>query len=919
MHYLFINRTYMIKKLIALLQWIDSSEKPKKWFDYFFSFAFTISSISFLYTIFENTVFRRNYYSYDRDFANAIFFNQDIWNNTWLLLLTILFFWAILMTYVYGIYKKLTQTDFSIVQIIMNGILPLSMGILLVYNTAVNPSDTPWYVYLFGGLYALSPFVLFLSWFKKNNTGIIAWITDIYKRYIVSFLISLAIFMLLFLFVESLPELRYANISEIILVMFAFICGYSFGVWFILTYAWMELEEDISEVVWKNILRTSVAIAFIFVVIWISPNWKQVVIDNRISSAQAILSKNGETKIWLTEASNVWFLEWALKERYLTGRAYNGEKELYAKIYDTSIESRIESEIDADKYKARNSNATSMIARGENAKVELNFAKHESEILPDIHAVKTVITYEFQNTANTNQEVVFSIVLPNAESAMTDLRLGLNLEYIGVIAPRGAAAKVYQDSLRRNTDPALLEQTGPLSYRLRVFPVPSITDTKTQGRQRVQFTYVSPIWEDDRVTLIPKTDILNLKLNKKSEILTRVIEWDKALIQDSKSGDDMNLLSEWQSKKLTITPGKSYQNYCSSNTYPTIDMKQFTQAEKKLTKNIVFFDTSKSVEKKSDIKKRYQSLIDAWKNNGVSLDIFTYNFEIYPSGYSLDTLEFWGTTDMSKIIDYIDQNNISDANIVIVTDDNSYEQANGEIKTINYEKIGSNRISLIQVGEWVRTLKTEITKSILATNGAMIIIDEETPLSESVKNIFTAKKSIDVCEKYIGSSLSPLQSIQGYSDSRRVPEWTASEEIAKTSHIINQSVSLIALENDRQRADLERYSEGSDKYDTNYENFSNEGIPLGRWIPIMVTSERNSSMFWSEKVSTSAMDYSNVGVSMDRSTSLRSWNTWGWATNGWMLQYIIVIIGFPIIAWFVLRRKPKAKKPEWTEDTIKIE
>ena len=121
-----------------------------------------------------------------------------------------------------------------------------------------------------------------------------------------------------------------------------------------------------------------------------------------------------------------------------------------------------------------------MIARGDNAKVELNFAKHESEILSDIHAVKTVITYEFQNTATTNQEVVFNIVLPNAESAMTDLRLGLNLEYMGIIAPRGAAAKVYQDSLRRNTDPALLEQTGPITYRLRVFPVPSTLDSKTQ-------------------------------------------------------------------------------------------------------------------------------------------------------------------------------------------------------------------------------------------------------------------------------------------------------------------------------------------------------------------------------------------------------------------------------------------------------
>jgi len=110
----------------------------------------------------------------------------------------------------------------------------------------------------------------------------------------------------------------------------------------------------------------------------------------------------------------------------------------------------------------------------------LNFAKHESLILSDIGAVATTITYEFQNTTTTNQEVVFSVILPNAESAMTDLRLGLNLEYTGAIAPRGAAAKVYQDSLRRNTDPALLEQTGPVSYRLRVFPVPSTSDAKTQ-------------------------------------------------------------------------------------------------------------------------------------------------------------------------------------------------------------------------------------------------------------------------------------------------------------------------------------------------------------------------------------------------------------------------------------------------------
>ncbi len=80
---------------------------------------------------------------------------------------------------------------------------------------------------------------------------------------------------------------------------------------------------------------------------------------------------------------------------------------------------------------------------------------------------------------------------------------------------------------------------------------------------------------------------------------------------------------------------------------------------------------------------------------------------------------------MSKIIDYIEQNSISNANIVIVTDDESYERVNAEIKSIDYKKLKSNRISLIQVGEKVRSLKTEITKAILATDGSMLIIDEK--------------------------------------------------------------------------------------------------------------------------------------------------------------------------------------------------
>lgn len=228
----------------------------------------------------------------------------------------------------------------------------------------------------------------------------------------------------------------------------------------------------------------------------------------------------------------------------------------------------------------------------------------------------------------------------------------------------------------------------------------------------------------------------------------------------------MTLLTSGKSEKLTLKAGKSYNMYCSTNSYPNMDPKQYSIIEKNLSKNIVFFDISKSVENSAKIKKRYQTLIDAWKNNGVSLDVFSYNFAVYPSGYALDTIEFWGTTDMSKIIEYINKNAISNANIVIVTDDASFERVQAENKTIDYRKLGSNRISLIQVGGKIRTLKTEITKAILATDGTMMIIDETTPLNDAVKNIFGTKKTIETCENYTGKSLNELKAIQGYNDSR---------------------------------------------------------------------------------------------------------------------------------------------------------
>jgi len=93
-----------------------------------------------------------------------------------------------------------------------------------------------------------------------------------------------------------------------------------------------------------------------------------------------------------------------------------------------------------------------------------------------------------------SEEVVYEFSLPQ-NSVITDLKLGPNFEFDGLIAPKGAAKKVYHREISRRKDPAVLEQTGPRQYRLRVFPIPGKRDAKTLGgkNQKVKFSYVAEL------------------------------------------------------------------------------------------------------------------------------------------------------------------------------------------------------------------------------------------------------------------------------------------------------------------------------------------------------------------------------------------------------------------------------------------
>jgi putative PEP-CTERM system integral membrane protein len=80
------------------------------------------------------------------------------------------------------------------------------------------------------------------------------------------------------------------------------------------------------------------------------------------------------------------------------------------------------------------------------------------------------------NQTGTDQEVVLAFELPES-AAVTGLWLGPTDNraeaFRYTVSPRGAAQQVYREEVRARRDPALLEQTGPRQYRLRVFPLPA--------------------------------------------------------------------------------------------------------------------------------------------------------------------------------------------------------------------------------------------------------------------------------------------------------------------------------------------------------------------------------------------------------------------------------------------------------------
>ncbi len=145
--------------------------------------------------------------------------------------------------------------------------------------------------------------------------------------------------------------------------------------------------------------------------------------------------------------------------------------------------------------------------------------------------VVNVELYEvYQNQTHNMQEIFYNFSLPE-NAVVTGLWLGDNADrskrFPYVVAPRGAAQKVYKAEVSRRVDPALLEQVGPRQYRLRVFPVPQKITIRRNRRTITDTTVKQPemhLWMTYSVLANGKQKLLPELLEKRNIFWTSATE-----------------------------------------------------------------------------------------------------------------------------------------------------------------------------------------------------------------------------------------------------------------------------------------------------------------------------------------------------------------------------------------------------------
>lgn len=433
-----------------------------------------------------------------------------------------------------------------------------------------------------------------------------------------------------------------------------------------------------------------------------------------------------------------------------------------------------------------------------------------------------VEVYEiYKNQTFEDQEIFYSFSLPQS-AVITGVWLGnssdLSSRFPFIVSTRGAAQQVYNEQVRRQVDPALLEQVGPSSYRLRAFPIPG----RGTKELHLWMTYQT-LQTKDGIPLPQLSEKRNIYWTKDTKRLSNS--------QAVKSTQEDN----WFPSAIAANPIQPLQHQTNLNGYQ-ITAKPLTSQDYHLPQNkhiAVVLDTSFSM---AAHRKEANETFKRLKALSASND-----FDLYQTSapgiaatkvdditkFDVEKVIFYGTMqplDMLQQFEKLRGNDAYDA-ILLISDRGSYELGDDKAKPIAL----SAPLWIVHLGGVQSAYDDALFETIQASGGgvatkvqdALARFTTQSELKPAVISVddgyawFSKKTDIPADPKDEFNPFAARQLVNYLSQDRdlqKIANLDGIHKVAKASQIVTPYSSMIVLVNDQQKNDLKAAEQKSDRF-----------------------------------------------------------------------------------------------------------
>ena len=426
----------------------------------------------------------------------------------------------------------------------------------------------------------------------------------------------------------------------------------------------------------------------------------------------------------------------------------------------------------------------------------------------------------YENQTFDSQEIVYSFSLPPS-AVITGVWLGnnsdLSARFPFAVSTRGAAQKVYTEQVRRNVDPALLEQIGPNNYRLRAFPV--LPDKKTPLH----------LWMTYQVLQTNEGIALPQLSEKRNIFWTK----DTKRLNNGRSVADQN---NWFASAIATKPTTPLLHQVNLNGYQ-ITVKPLSNKDYRLPEGdliAVVLDTSYSMAKHTKEAVKTFKWLKAQAVSSNDFDIYVTSAPgVAPkkldnlAEFDVKRATFYGTMQPLEMLRQF-ENLRGDSNydgILLISDRGSYELGDDKAKALDLPA----PLWIVHLGGVQSAYDDAIFETIQASGGGVATQVQEvmqrfatqSALAPGVIGVedgyawFGEKNDIpaDPNNEFNPFAARQLINYLGQDrDLKAIANLDGIHKVAKAAQIVTPYSSMIVLVNDQQKNDLKQAEKESERF-----------------------------------------------------------------------------------------------------------